>query len=758
MKKFVIIACVCVALCFFGAYLVVFHGADLSLFPHQSSTASFKAEGKELLVEKDGGWEELELRGVNMGSSIPGHFPTDYAIDRETYLRWFGQIKDMGANSIRVHMLMGSSFYEAFYEFNEGRDDPLYLVQGVYLDDYAAYSHMDAYQEGYLGALREDAHAVVDAVHGRLYAQLGRVSGAGSYQKDVSSWVAAYAVGVPWDTRAVAYTDHVDEGQAPYEGAYLKTTPDATAFESMLARVGDDVLQYEATRYGSQRLVGFVNSPITDPFAYPEDIRRAFNKHASVDIDHILATDQTLSGVFALYHVYPADPDFAAYLEPGEAPWVEGLGGNTYQRYLEALVNHHEHPVVVGEYGLPSSRGVAFAEKETGRDQGNLNEAEQAALVVQTYRDIEEAGCAGSLVYEWQDEWSRRTWNTVYSTDQLRTPFWSDAQTVDQAYGILAFDPGEQESVCYVDGSDEEWRDVAPVASTSEQELSVLYDERYLYLKVAGSAVSETSTIYLPLDVTDQSGATSAELVAGSEARSNILLRQDYAGQTVAAPFTFDRAADFLLVVNGKSEGQLYVQERYDAARAMMLQTVEGRDPYAAVPEIDSPLFKPVLMAQTTLSRMALEQPLPTLSDGTIDTLAMESFEYDLTDAMAETGALVHGNGNPASPDFDSLADYCFGDGFVEVRIPWQMLNFSDPSKMMVHDDYYEHYGVESHAIDGLHLAVGILQEGESGTAAEMLELQKVELEGWGDKVTSHERLKAVYYALQDAWAEKRSE
>lgn len=747
MKKFVVIACVCIALSFFGAYLVVFHGADLSLFAHESATASIRTQGRSVQMERDGLWEDFEIRGVDLGSSVPGHFPTDYAIDKDTYLRWFEQIKDMGANTIRVYMLMGTDFYEAFYQYNKDNPDPLYLVHGVYLDDYAAYSHMDGYDEGYLGSLIESAHAAIDAVHGRHVA-LGRVEGTGVYARDVSPWVIGYAVGVPWDTRAVAYTDHLSENQADYQGVYVHTKPQASAFEALLACLGDNVLDYESTRYGQQRLIGFVNSPTTDPFRYPEDVSRAFNKHASVDIENIEATDSVLSGLYALYHVYPFDPDFAAHLEPGEAPFSADSDGNTYRPYLRALVEHHTCPVVIGEYGLPSSRGVAFKEEVIGRDQGNLSEEDQARLVVETYRDIVDAGCAGSLVYEWQDEWSRRTWNTVYSTDQLRTPFWSDAQTVDQAYGILAFDPGSERSVCYVDGNDDEWQGIDPVVSANGNQMAVLYDERYLYLKVSGPDVSESTPFYLPFDTTDRSGSTKAELLADGLGRSSILTYQDLESETASVPFEFDRAADFLLVIDGKDKSRLMVQERYDNLRAMMLQTIEGRDPHSATPDADSPLFKTVSMAQTTLSRMALEQPLPTNADGTINAEALQHFEYDLTDAVFESGKLVEGNANPSSSAFDSLADFCFGEGFVEVRIPWQLLNFSDPSKMMIHDDYYTYYGVESYAVDTIYLGIGT-----AGKEGETLSLQPVALEGWDEAATSHERLKAVYFALRDEWA-----
>lgn len=747
MKKFIIAASIIIALGFVGVYLIVYQGADL-WFVDRSDAADvqFRTEGKVLEVENDGTWQPFEMRGVDLGNSIPGHFATDYAIDKETYLRWFEQIKAMGANTIRTYMLQGTAFYEALYEFNQGKEDPLYLLQGVYLDDYAAYSHMEAYDEGYFGYLRDGAYTAIDAVHGNKVVELGLVAGTGTYTRDVSEWVIGYAVGVPWDTRAVAYTDDVDAERSSYEGTYFRTAEGSTAFEAMLAELADGAVRFEAQRYGDQKLIGIVNSPTTDPFDYPERIVEAFNKYAKVDIEHIEPTEQLHSGMFALYHVYSFDPDFARYLEPGEAPYAVDADGNTYRPYLRALVEHHDCPVVIGEYGYPSSRGVSYDGGESGGDQGNLSEEEQARYVVEAYLDIMDAGCAGSLVYQWQDEWGRRTWNTVFSTDQLKTPYWNDVQTADQAYGILTFDPGAERSVCYVDGNDEDWDGIQPIAVQEGNELCVQYDEEYVYFKVSGSQVNSSARIVVPLDTTTKSGSMEAAYLDPDYVHTDILTFRELEEDATWLGWTFETPADFMIMLDGDKGGCLYVQERYDITRAMMLRVVESRDPFVSVPDVDSPLFKPVLMAQKTLAMLALEQPLPINSDGTLDIQAMETFEFDLSDARFATGVLTEGNGNPSSDDFDSLADYCYGDGFVEIRIPWQLLNFSDPSSMKIHDDYYEHLGVEDMGIDAINVGVGV---GDSGG---QIAMEPYSLEGWGEEPTYHERLKEVYYALQREW------
>ncbi len=66
---------------------------------------------------------------------------------------------------------------------------------------------------------------------------------------------------------------------------------------------------------------------------------------------------------------------------------------------------------------------------------------------------------------------------------------------------------------------------------------------------------------------------------------------------------------------------------------------------------------------------------------------------------------------------------------------------------MLIHDDYYENYGVEFIQIDSLY--AGLAQAGEGDGR---IPLAAFALEGWGEDVTYHERLKESYYILQEYW------
>lgn len=435
MKKFIIAALIVVILAFIINEAYYRLGIYIDLNPDEPVTTFMTADADTIYMEKDGVVEPFEIRGVNMGVGIPGEWATDYAIDKETYMRWFKLIQDMGANTIRVYTILHNDFYDAFYEYNKDNGNPLYLIHGVWVNDYVQNSHRDAYDDDFRQTFLDDCRTVVDIIHGKKNLNLGYGIGAGSYRNDISPWVIGYILGVEWEDVTVVYTNDKYPDRNVYNGTYMYTTEDATPFEAMLCEVGNKIIEYESERYKQQRLIAFSNWPTTDPFDYPELITKYFMKCAKVDVEHIRTTDAFLSGHFASYHVYPYYPDYLNFVDyKSSFPVTEDGEINTYRAYLQTLTEHHTIPVVISEFGVSTGRGMAQRDYNTNRNQGNMSEQEQGQAVIDCYEDIMAAGCAGGCIFTWQDEWFKRTWNTMQSVDLENTPYWSDYQTNEQYF------------------------------------------------------------------------------------------------------------------------------------------------------------------------------------------------------------------------------------------------------------------------------------------------------------------------------------
>ena len=723
MKKTRLIFYTAVLLILLLVFISCRQGYGPSLSSKKEITADFTVKDNSILVRRADRWQPVEIRGVDMGTGIPGSWSTSFAGDKETYLRWFHEIQAMGANTVRIYTVNPEAFYEAFYEFNRDNAAPLYLLQGVWIDENAQNSHIDAYDPGFINAFLRDCRQAADVIHGRkrIGTDAPKNVAKGTFRRDVSPWVIGYIIGVEWEPTIVSYTNDLyseQPGRSRYSGDYLYTTEDASPFEAMLCRVGDGLISYESRKYGEQRLLAFSNWPTTDPFEYPEEIRRNLNKYCSVDVEHIRSTEKVISGQFASYHVYPYYPCYINYMDDWSLYGIEDkkdylIGGEirSYQAYLHGLVLHHTMPVLISEFGVPSSRGMASQDVRQGFHQGGMSEAEQAEALVGCYREIMAAGCAGGCVFSWQDEWFKRTWNTMHAVNLRRTCYWPDYQTNEQYFGLLSFDVSAPESCCN-DGDVSEWSEDDLISAENGLALYMKSDRKYLYFRISGfDPEAENGVCYIPIDVTPKSGSTVC----------------------AANGLHFSRAADFLVRIHGRSDSSLLVQERYDALRSTCSLDVYGFDSYITgnVPAKDSPEFTDI--------RLPLQAPVR-LIYGDKEKITADSYI---------TGALLYGNGNPESSSFCSNSDFFSRGDEIELRIPWQLLNFSDPTTGEIHDDYYEHYGVG-------YLNVKSIYAGASrGVPADgSVELREYRLPKFGSRPRTQERLKESYYAMQKLWSE----
>ena len=603
----------------------------------RGTTYRVGTEGFERL--RDGVYERLEVRGVNLGMAKPGRFPGEAAITRAEYDRWLSDIGDV-ANVVRTYTIHPPAFYRALSAYNEGRDDPLLLLQGTWVpanDLGAADTATDLST-----TVDRELRRTVDAVHGATTLPERPGHAAGTYDVDVSGYTLGFLFGIEWPPEVVADTNERGNG-GEYSGTYLRTQ-DGSAFERWLAGRLDGTVSHEMENYGVQRPVSFVNWVTTDPLSHPYE---PFEQEDAVGIDpdSLRPTDAFDAGTVAAYHVYPYYPDLLNET-PEYVQYTDHRGEpNNYAGYLNDLVGNTDHPVLVAEFGVPSSRGTAHRNVH-GRDQGRHTERRQGEIVAAMFEDIRHAGTAGGVMFSWQTEWFKRTWNLDARSVPGRRPYWSNVETPEQGFGLLSFDPVGAVSL---DGSTDGWSDAGTrqpatggdaAPSRTLTGLRVTHDFEGLCFRLEFDRLPE------PVDWSRMN----ALVTVGSTGRSNPL------------PFGADATAtaDFVVRLGGPGDSRLLVESRYDAfarefGEAAGLELEDYRDGRAGF----VPVREPINLGYTVPE--------------TGETVPFEA---------VETGRLRYGNGNPESAAYDSLTDVHVdaASDTVELRVPWLLLNVADPS------------------------------------------------------------------------------
>lgn len=666
----------------------------------------FKAEGDYFYIYESGDWKQMFMRGVNIGATEPGLFPGDLTISYDTYYRWFGYISEMNCNCIRIYTLMPPQFYQALGDFNKKAKNKLYLYQGIWVNEEDIERLSDTYAENekILNDFMTDAVNLVNVIHGK--AKIAETAGEayGTYNTDVSPWLVGWIIGIEWDPNFVINTNNQHPDKKDYDGEYLYTQT-ASPFEAFLCRVGDALIKHEAETYKFQVPLAFSNWITTDPLTHPNEPHFDEDK-ATVNTENVKCRNFG-PGMFASYHIYPYYPDSLNYQEDYLEYTDDSGKVNTYEAYLEDLKLAHTMPIIVAEFGIPTSRGMGH-ESVMGYNQGMVDETAQGAMLIDMLGSIENAKYAGGIVFTWQDEWFKRTWNNVMFDIADRRPYWSNIQTTEQCFGLLAFDPGKESMAAYVDGDVSEWKNTQPTVTTGQGKLYIKSDERYLYIMLdAGNYDFEKDTLLIPINtIADQGNLKAAQYNA-----------------------EFDTAADFLIYINGKNNSHIYVDRYYDAFNYYFLESKK-------------------------LSDIKAEENAGVKNSGMFDIMRL-CYGYNLTvkgtnqvvpDKAYETGKLRYGNGNPEADDYKSLSDFYFKNGKLEIRIPWQLLNVMDPSSKQQISDFRKTQAISPQAYQSFDFGFAY----RTGTESLKIALGgSYEYNGWNIP-TWHERLKPAYYELQN--------
>lgn len=723
---------------------------------------TMRVNGTRFELRTGAGWTPFFVKGVNMGLALPGKFPAEFSTDSTLYARWFAQIGEMNANTLRIYTILPPAFYRALRAFNLAHPaSPLYVIHGVWTelppDDDFDHPEFNADYR------REITH-VVDLLHGaaRIAPRPGHASG--MYDADVSPWVIGYIMGREWEPySAVLFNEQVGDNRS-HHGRFL-TISNASPIDVWMVEQCDILMEYEFDTYNAQRPIAYTNWPTTDPIfhstetSYEQQMRfRGLqydrdstlgppHEEEGVALDASLArpTAANVAGWFASYHVYPYYPDFMLY-DAGYNEGQSSFGRSNYFGYLQDLLQHHAGiPVIISEFGIPTSRGNAHFQPQ-GWHHGGVSEQDAAVANARLAAEIREVGAAGAVVFAWIDEWFKRNWfSAEFEQPAERARLWHNILSPEQHYGLVALRPGAEGTTPELGGDASRWR-ALPVLQQGQllgadsSLVRVGNDEGFVYVAIetpkrAGRALPWDSLhIQLAFDTYKSELGQFVLPTSGLRAGTGF---------------------EFLVEFLSPSDAQLKVLPEYN--------------PYVPHRLVEGGIYFGEHFRRPIWSGRRF--------DAVFDTL------YALTNRPRYTGdgTLIRGQGMNLgrlaygrSHD-NSLADWFYDEasGMLQLRLPWLLLNVSDPSSAQVlfEDDLPRALNpVEGEResqltgvpTDGFRLAVAAVRPGPDliGTIPALdpygnwprASFPTWSWRGW-EQPTWHEYLKPAYFALQRLWA-----
>ena len=647
-------------------------------------------------------WESLFLKGVNLGVAVPGKFPAEFSLTFEEYLDWMIKIGEMNANTIRIYTILPPEFYDALSYYNlHYSERPLYIMQGVWTEVPASENY---YEPAFIHEFEKEIIDALDVIHGKAVLREVPGKASGVYSSDISRYVAAILLGREWEPGSVFKTNQVNTIRQ-YNGDFICMN-DGNAMEAWLAKMMDFTVLYETQHYRFQHPVSFVNWLPLDPMYHNTEIienkkvREYDNDLESIDFNRFNATAIFYPGIYAAYHAYPYYPDFISLQDSYVNPSREEGGRSPYYYYLEDLKRHTPGmPLVIAEYGLPSSRGNSHY-SPSGFDQGGHSEEAQALLSLEMTEDILASRCAGAIYFEWIDEWFKHNWLVMdFEQPADDRKLWHNMENPEQNFGIMAL----ENKVKTIDGNLDDWSskpvDSGPVS------LAFDADATYFYFAVNLPGFDfNINNLFLAFDT------------YSNEKGDHRLPFSDK---------TFSNGFEFLAAFNSPDSALILVDE-----------------PYSVYTDIYNDLI-PVYASQDNANGRFIHQLMLT-NRGRV------SLTGEHTDSVVhDRSRLTFGKSNlPSSSNADWYYDA--GRQILEARLDWHLLNVSDPAKRYVLDDQPGTSDIEYAKTDAFRIYAFITDK-QDAVAVQFPGNNPVSFT-WPEwqQPAYTERLKPVYYSLKD--------
>ncbi len=655
---------------------------DVPLYP-----IPFKASDGTLQVFNGTSFQPLFIKGMNMGVALPGTQAGEITPTAEDYDRWFAMMSEMGINSIRLYTLHFPRFYQRLYDHNVRHPQkPIYVFHGIWLDEENPTKNLNDMQSSYDDNIAE----TIECVHGQRYVFERKGRAHGEYDTDISPWVIGWLVGREVFPDEVRATNQIPGARARYDGAYV-SLPSGSETSVWWAERVDKIAAYEASRYRIFRPISVSSWPTLDALHHPTEGTGADEDKEQLDLAR-LDTRNHPAGYFASYHAYPYYPDWMNE-DPNYVTARDSEGPNSYAGYLQTLRAYYfPKPLLVAEVGVPSSWGNAHF-SQSGMNHGGQDEVQQGHDDVRLFHNAYDTETAGAILFAWIDEWWKRTW----IVDELALPrerykLWHNVTSPEQNFGLVAFEVVAPTFTQFV-----------PVKGEGRiREIRADADAEYFHVKLTlNAALTAKESITVGYDTyADELGESVLPDGKKTSQRSEFALRITPTSADLMVTEPYDQFGvwhDTQAAWHDKAISELPSGRAYRSLRS------------------DGGPWNPVRWKNNS-------------DHGSDDGV------YRFPGTLQEIGKLGVRKVTEVERGHSAVV---FDDTTISIRIPWTLLQVSDPSDLRVIDDNPKTRERETSPTEGFRIAVSL--------GADLLETPRLKWPRWDSAPFYIERRKSSY-------------
>lgn len=342
-------------------------GKTAQIHPDTPKPRRFVVQGTRLIDRV--GNQPVFFRGMGYSPYLLGETPQQGAGpgNDDRYPGHLSLLKEMGVNYLHVFPLrMPTNFFTAL--------DATDLVYGqdIWIDPFAP----DILDPKYLAATLANIKQVID----HTYA-VGR-----------PERLVLFSIGDELQAATVVRTNTLHPTVRAYQGKHLTVTG-RTPSEVALARLIDEAMDYELTRYGQRHLYSHTSWTHIGPLANRPDL--------DLPAEHVLVPDM---GDLLCMNIY-------TYAHGVMTSRPGSVTGTNFQGYLEELAANSKLPILVTQLGFSTS---PIMPKPEVIDYGGQRPEKIAQVFRAAWQDIRSVRFreqfSGIVFFEFQDEWWKIGW------------------------------------------------------------------------------------------------------------------------------------------------------------------------------------------------------------------------------------------------------------------------------------------------------------------------------------------------------------